>query len=111
MGGGRVRGFPKSNVRKSNGPIKNIRFSFLPSAKRRPCYIISPHSILMYTTTGSSQGFHASDRNSHMKILCVELKKEIEVKDQQDSSKSNTTIKYYSFLTDKVDEDQSSKLS
>ena len=46
-----------------------------------------------------------------MKILCVELKKEIEVKDQQDSSKSNTTIKYYSFLTDKVDEDQSSKLS
>ena len=89
MGGGRVRGFPKSNVRKSNGPIKNIRFSFLPSAKRRPCYIISPHSILMYTTTGSSQGLHVSDRNSHMKILCVELKKEIEVKNQQVSNNSS----------------------
>ena len=29
------KGFPKSNVqcRKSNGPIKNIRFSFLPAAR------------------------------------------------------------------------------
>ena len=99
MGGGRVRGFPKSNVRKSNGPIKNIRFSFLPSARRRPCYIISPHSILMYTTTGSSQGFHASDWNSHMKILCVELGKEIEVKNQQDSNNSNIPPpRQYSYL-------------